>query len=170
MSELTTDLYPTITSEQELTTTSESTLPIGTIETVTTAPTTSTDTSASQTTDEAPSNTNSQWTTVTLYSPLPTTTTSSDNANGLSTGAKAGIGVGVSLGALLIIAGAILFLFRRHQGRRNGGLDATPVSEGTASPAEMEATERRVFELPDRNKSRLSPSEAPRETHELDAL
>ncbi|KAL2822754.1 hypothetical protein BDW59DRAFT_163567 [Aspergillus cavernicola] len=178
-------LNPTTTTEQESTTTETTTTdPItstvtsttqttahestSTTETTTTDPMTSTDTSASQTTDETSSNPNTQLTTVTLYSSLPTTTASGGSANGLSTGAKAGIGVGVSLGAVLIIVGAI-FLFRRYQGRRNGGLKATPVSEGTTSPAEMEATERRVFELSGRNRSQLSPSEVRKEMYELEA-
>lgn len=49
---------------------------------------------------------------------LPTTDQpdpGSNNGTGLSTGAKAGIGVGAGLGALLLIAGALLLLWRKKK-------------------------------------------------------
>ncbi|KAL4951606.1 hypothetical protein BDW69DRAFT_186241 [Aspergillus filifer] len=117
--------------------------------------------------------------TVTIYATPPPTTESSDpngiNTKGLTTGAKAGIGVGVSIGGILIIIGAIILyhrwgVIRRRKGETGDALP-TSIGDGTA-PAEMEAREWRVFELPaKKGKSELpGPNlERGRERYELDA-
>ncbi|OJJ61861.1 hypothetical protein ASPSYDRAFT_593747 [Aspergillus sydowii CBS 593.65] len=129
--------------------------------------------------------------TITVYQPSPTAgegtdSASTDNVNsdtntgGLSTGAKAGIGVGVACAVILLIAVALFLFFRR---RRRGGGGKVGEDSGTrhgsdietdkgagVSPAEIENTERRVFELPGgRDRPELEgEGRRERERYELD--
>ncbi|KAL3441187.1 hypothetical protein BJX65DRAFT_314072 [Aspergillus insuetus] len=93
--------------------------------------------------------------TVTIYSHLPTQTDSGGGGGGgssLSSSAKAGIGVGVALGGILFIAVGVIFWFQRRKRRLEDALQESPVITETAiakgPPYEVDATERRVFELP----------------------
>jgi hypothetical protein len=133
--------------------------------------TTSTDTS-STTSDTSTDRDPTSPATVTIYSPLPT---SSQGGDSLTTGAKAGIGVGVALGVVLVTLGAIIFL-RRYRGSAKGGntgrseLDNGPIPESankTDSPVEMEATERRVFELSTKSGLEEPGPDKSRERYEL---
>ncbi|CBF76064.1 hypothetical protein AN3482.2 [Aspergillus nidulans FGSC A4] len=151
--------YPTTTTIEILTGTTTTTITI----TGTPKPYTTSTGTSSTTSDTSTDGDPTPQATVTIYSPLPT---SNRSGNSLTTGAKAGIGIGVALGVLLVILGAMIFL-RRYRGSAKGGntgrseLDSAPISESankTDSPVEMEATERRVFELP--TKSGLAESGA----------
>ncbi|KAL3430045.1 hypothetical protein BDV09DRAFT_179259 [Aspergillus tetrazonus] len=176
---------PAETDREDSTSTTETTDPITTTIEITTGTTTTTititDTPSPYATSTGTSSTTSDTSTggdptfpatVTIYSPLPT---SNRSGNSLTTGGKAGIGVGVALGVLLVTLGAIIFL-RRYRGSAKGGntgrseLDNGPISESAKkadSPAEMEATERRVFELPAKSGLAESGPDKSRERYEL---
>jgi hypothetical protein len=116
--------------------------------TLTDTPTTTTEPPATSTDPTAP-------VTVTIYSPLPTQADISSGGGGggggLSSGTKAGIGVGVALGSILLVAVGGIFWFRRRKRRMEDVLRETPVIAPTLGakepPYEVDATERRVFEL-----------------------
>ncbi|KAL4749558.1 hypothetical protein BDW72DRAFT_177914 [Aspergillus terricola var. indicus] len=161
------------TSSKDPTTTFDTDDPTTTTTEITTGTTTTTITITGSHTSYTPADGDpTSPATVTIYSPLPT---SRKSGSSLTTGAKAGIGVGVVLGVLLAILGAIIFLRRYRKSAKGGNtgrseLDNGPISESTKktnSPAEMEATERRVFELPSKSGLEESGLDRSRERYEL---